>query len=160
MTLPDKVWESFYEQVKVWVHFLICTKKKHFVLQNCTLTWSEFFIPFHLTWKFEIKVFWKFSFFSFSERKGINFCCVQIIYLHLLTLNYPLQYAKRVSNIFAKEAAAMYAFVVWVISWTMWVYNTTQGFLLVSCYWYKGCNIISNTLNKFVLVLFHSHLGM
>ena len=36
----------------------------------------------------------------------------------------------------------MYTFVVWVISWAMWVYNTTQGFLLVSWYWYKGCSIL------------------
>ena len=35
----------------------------------------------------------------------------------------------------------MYTFVVGVISWAMWVYDTTQGFLLMSCYWYKGCSI-------------------
>ena len=34
------------------------------------------------------------------------------------------------------------------LSWAMWVYNTTQVFPLVSCYWYKGCNIISDTLKK------------
>ena len=38
----------------------------------------------------------------FSERKGINFCRVQMIYVHPLTLNYPLQYAKRLSNIIAR----------------------------------------------------------
>ena len=47
----------------------------------------------------------------------------------------------------------MYTFVVWVISWAMWVYNTTQGFLLVSCYWCKGCSILLIFTNKFVLVL-------
>ena len=53
----------------------------------------------------------------------------------------------------------MYTYAVWVISWAMWVYNynTTQGFLLVSRYWYKGLVVL---LNKFVLVLFHSHLDM
>ena len=38
----------------------------------------------------------------FSEGKGINFCRVQMIYVHPLTLNYPLQYAKRLSNIIAR----------------------------------------------------------
>ena len=36
------IWESFYEQFEVWVHFLIWTKKKHFFHENCTLVWSEF----------------------------------------------------------------------------------------------------------------------
>ena len=58
-------------------------------------------------------------------------------YMHALTLNYPLQYAKRFSNIIAKNAAAMYTIVVWVISWAQWVYNTTQGFHLVSVCWHK-----------------------
>ena len=46
---------------------------------------------------------------NFSERKGTNFCYVQMIYIyiHLLTLNYPLQYAKRLSKITATYAAAM-----------------------------------------------------
>ena len=35
----------------------------------------------------------------------------------------------------------MYTFVARVISWAMGVYNTTQGFLFVSCCWYKGCSI-------------------
>ena len=146
MTLSDKVWESFYEQFDAWVHFLILTKKERFFLENCTLIWSEFFILFHWTWKFELKILWKFSCFNFSERKVIKFCQVQIIYVHPLALNYPLQCAKRLSNIIARHAAAMYTHVLWVISCAMWIYNTTQGFLLVSCYWYRGCNIISDTL--------------
>ena len=36
---------------------------------------------------------------NFSERKGIEIFSVQMIYVHLFTLNYPLQYAKRLSNI-------------------------------------------------------------
>ena len=36
---------------------------------------------------------------NFSERKSINFCSFQMTYVALLTLNYPLQYAKRLSNI-------------------------------------------------------------
>ena len=35
-------------------------------------------------------------------------------YTHLLTLNYPLQYAKSVSNI-TQAAAAMHTFVLWAI---------------------------------------------
>ena len=72
---------------------------------------------------------------NFSERKGINFCRVQMIYVHPLTLNYPLQYAKRLSNIIARYAAAVYTYVVWVISWAMWLCNTFQG-----------CNINSDIL--------------
>ena len=146
MTLSDQVWKSFYKQFEVWSHFIIWIKKKHFFLENCTLVWSEFFIPFHWTWKFELKSFWKFSCNNFSERKGITFCQVQMIYAHPLTFNYPLQYAKRLSNIIARWAAVMYPSVVWVINWAIWAYNATQGFLLVSCYWYKRCNIICGTL--------------
>ena len=39
---------------------------------------------------------------NFSERKCIDFCSLQMIYVHLLTLNYPLQYIKRLSNIIAR----------------------------------------------------------
>ena len=36
---------------------------------------------------------------KFPQRKGINFCCVQMISEHVLTLNYSLQYARRVISI-------------------------------------------------------------
>ena len=74
-------------------------------------------------------------------------------YTHLLTLSYPVQYAKRLSNIIAKLAAVMYTFVVWVISWAMWVYNTTQGLLVLSFYWYKGRSILLIFINIFILDL-------
>ena len=45
----------------------------------------------------------------------------------------------------------LFIHAVWVVSWAMWVYNTTQAILLVPCYWYKGCNIISDTLNPFMM---------
>ena len=47
----------------------------------------------------------------------------------------------------------MYTFVVWVISWAMWVYKTTQGFLLVSCCWYKGSVLLLIYTNKFQFIV-------
>ena len=48
----------------------------------------------------------------------------------------------------------MYTFVVWVISWAMGVYNTTQGFLLVSCYWYKDFSIIVDIRKQIFIYTF------
>ena len=98
----DTIWQSmrkFLWAVRSVSAFLIWTKKKHFFLENCTLIWSEFFI---YTFSSDLTIFWKFSCFNFSEREGINFSWVQMICVHPLTLNYPLQYSKRLSNITAR----------------------------------------------------------
>ena len=55
MTLSGKVWESFYEQFEVWVHFLIWTKKKHFFLENCTLLGLNFLYLFIRTENLNLK---------------------------------------------------------------------------------------------------------
>ena len=101
------IWQSMRNFL--WAFWSVSTsphmdkeEKRNFFLENCTLIWPEFLIPFHQTWKFEIEIFWKFSCFRFSERKGINFYLDQMIYVHPLTLNYPLQYAERLSNIIAR----------------------------------------------------------
>ena len=78
-----------------------------------------------------------------------------MIFVHVLTLNYPLQYGKRLSDIIARQAAAMYTFAVWVISLGMWVYNTQPK----GCFWChvidtKGAVLLVILLNKFLLFCF------
>ena len=49
----------------------------------------------------------------------------------------------------------MYTFAIWVISWAMWIYNTTQEFHFLSCYLFKGCSIIIGIHKEFVFVVLH-----
>ena len=150
MTLINiRFWQSIRKFLwAVWSVsiFLHMDKEETFLSWKLYIDMVWIFYAFSLDLKIWTKIFGKFSCFNFSDWKGINFCWVQMIYVHPLTLNYPQQYAKRLSNIVARYTAAMYTCVVWVISWAMWVYNTTEELLLLSCFWYKGCNIISDTL--------------
>ena len=83
-----------------------------------------------------------------------------MIYVHSLTLNYPLQYAERVSNIIAKEAAAMYAFVVESLVGQCEYTTRPKGSFWCHVIDTKGAILLVILLNIFVLVLFYSHLGM
>ena len=71
----DSIWQSmrdFYKQFEVSVHFLIWKKKKHFFLENCTLTeWYSlrFLYLFIKTWKFELKFSENLSPLTFLREK-------------------------------------------------------------------------------------------
>ena len=136
MALSDKVWESFYKQFKVWVHFLIWTKKKHFFPHmdkeetklHINKVWM--FYTFSLDLKIWTYIFWKFSCFNFSERKGSTFA-----------------------------ESKWYMYTLWLL---ITLCNMPKGLVT---FWYhvidtKGAILLVILLNKFVLVLFHSHLGM
>ena len=145
----DKAWKFFQAQIEIWWHFLMENKKASFFLGNCTLVWSEIWLDDYL--------------FNYLLWLPIQLQLRSFIWFNYpLTLNYPLEYGQKLSNIIARLAAAMYTFVAWVISWGMWVYNTTQGFRFVPCYWYKGCNILTYSQMKLYLYfcIFHSHLGI
>ena len=100
----DIIWQSMRKFLQaVWsVSTFPHMDKETFLFWKLRIDMVWIFVPFHWTWKFELKFFWKFSCFNFSERKRFNFCWVQMVYVHPLTLNYPLQYAKRLSNIIAR----------------------------------------------------------
>ena len=83
-----------------------------------------------------------------------------MIYVHLLTLHYPLQYAKRLSNIIARKAVAMYTYVYESLVGQCEYTTQPKGSLWCHVIDTKGAILLVMLLNKFVLVLFHSHLGM
>ena len=83
-----------------------------------------------------------------------------MIYVHPLTLNYPLQYPKRLSNIIdSKQQLCIQILYESLVGQREY---TTQP---KGSFW---CHVIDTKveiligilLNKFILVLFHTHLGM
>ena len=82
-------------QFEVWGHFLIWTKKKNFFLENCTLVLIWIFLDNYLSIRPENL---KTSLKNLAKVKISTFA-VSKWYTHFLTLNYPLQYANRLSNI-------------------------------------------------------------
>ena len=83
-----------------------------------------------------------------------------MIYVHPLTLNYSLQYAKRLSNIIARYVAAMYTYVVESLVGQCEYTTQLKGSFWCHVIDTKGAILLVILLNKFALVLFHSHLGM
>ena len=150
MTLSDKVWESFYEQFEVWVHFLIWAKKKHFFLENCTIIWSEFLYLFIRPGNLNFKFCENLAGLSFQREKVSTFAKSKW-YMYTLWLLITLCNMSKGLLTYLQGKQQLFIHAVWVVSWAMWVYNTTQAILLVPCYWYKGCNIISDTLNPFMM---------
>ena len=102
----ETIWQSMRKFLwAVWSVsiFLDMNKEETFLFWKLYIGMVWIFYTFSLDLKtWELKNFWKFRCTNFSERKGINFCRVQMIYVHPLILNYPLQYAKRLSNITAR----------------------------------------------------------
>ena len=49
---------------------------------------------------------------NISEKKSIKFSYVQMIHVHVLTLNFPLEYAKRPGKIIVEYTAATSTFAV------------------------------------------------
>ena len=106
-----RVWHYLTKYEKVSMSSLKCECISSYGQRKLFLFWKLYigmvwiFIPFHQTWRFELKNFWKFNCFNFTGRKGINFGRVQMIYMiyvHPLTLYYPRLYAKKLSNIIAR----------------------------------------------------------
>ena len=101
----NTIWQSMRKFL--WAVWNVSTfphmdKEKTFLFWKLHIDMVLIFYTFSSDLKIWTYIFWKFSCFNFSERKDINFCLVQMMYVHPLTLNYPLQYAKRVSNITAR----------------------------------------------------------
>ena len=84
-----------------------------------------------------------------------------MIYVHPLTLNYPLQYAKKglVTLLQGKQQLRKHMLYESLIG--QCVYTTQpKGSFWCHVIDTKGAILLVILLNKFVLVLFHSHLGM
>ena len=84
-----------------------------------------------------------------------------MIYVHLLTLNYPLKYAKRFIYSNSKGKQQLYTHLLYE-SLVGQCECTTQAKGSFWCHIIdtKGAVLLVILFNKFVLVLFHSHLGM
>ena len=78
----------------------------------------------------------------------MDFCCVQMIYVHLLTLHYSLQCAKRINM--------LYESLVGHCEYT----SQPKGFFWCHVIDTKGAILLVILLNKFALVLLHTHLDM
>ena len=74
--------------------------------------------------------------------------------------SYPLQYAKRLSNIIARLAAAMYTYIVESLAGQCEYTTQPKGSFWCHVIDTKGAILLVILLNKFALVLFHSNLGM
>ena len=101
----DTIWQRMRKFLQAaWSvrTFLHMDKEETFLSWKLHIDMVWIFYTFSLDLKIWTYILWKFSCFNFSERKGINFCWIQIIYVYPLTLSYPLQYAKRLSNIIAR----------------------------------------------------------
>ena len=101
----DTIWQRMRKFL--WAVWRVSTfphmgKEETFFSWKLHIDMVWIFYTFSLELKIWAQTFWKFSCFNFSEGKGMNFCRVQMIYVHPLTLNYPLQYTKRHSNIIAR----------------------------------------------------------
>ena len=88
----DNIWQSMRKFLwAVWsvITFAHMDKKETFLswklhINNGLNFWYLFIRPENLNfWNLN---FWKFGCVNFSERKGTNFCRVQMIYVHPLTL--------------------------------------------------------------------------
>ena len=91
----DTTWQSMSKFLQaVWSvsSFPDIDKEETFLSWKLHIDMVWIFYTFSLDLKIWTSIFWKFSYF----------CRVQMIYVHPLTLNYPLQYAKRLSNIIAR----------------------------------------------------------
>ena len=83
-----------------------------------------------------------------------------MIYVHPLTLNYPLQYAKRLNNILqGTQQLCIYMLYESLVGQCEYTTQPKDSFW---CHVIdtKGAILLVILLNKFLLVLFHSHLGV
>ena len=131
------MWESFHVQFKLWGRFLIWTQKNyHFFFKKAHCYGLKSFLDNYLFMRPQNLA----TNFSEKERYWLLLCSNDVSTLWLLITLCNMTKGL-VTYLQGKQQLNVYI-CCRVISWAMWVCNTTQGFLLVSCYWYKGFSII------------------
>ena len=98
MTLSDKVWERFYEQFEVWVE-----SRNISFLKNAHCYGLNVLYLFIRPGNLNLKISENLAALTFLREKVSPFAESKwYMYVHPFAINYPLQYAKRLSNINAR----------------------------------------------------------